>query len=228
MDLEVKVTYTEELVEQLKLLNKRLVTMDGQVLRLAELHDLTLVEDDTYAWLAPPHATRLAQLDALRRTVYISGFSKILTPQWRVGFMAAAPALADKLVDTKLLSTLTTAAPLEQAVAWCLEQGALRRHADRVTSLLDAARARSVQLATQAGCRFVAPPQGLFGWVDVGVDTETLAQSLLDEGWLIAPGTLFHATPRPGTLMRINFATAQDARFWQRLRRARADTHRHV
>ena len=199
-----------------------------QVLRLAELHDLTLVEDDTYAWLAPPHATRLAQLDALRRTVYISGFSKILTPQWRVGFMAAAPALADKLVDTKLLSTLTTAAPLEQAVAWCLEQGALRRHADRVTSLLDAARARSVQLATQAGCRFVAPPQGLFGWVDVGVDTETLAQSLLDEGWLIAPGTLFHATPRPGTLMRINFATAQDARFWQRLRRARADTHRHV
>ena len=199
-----------------------------QVLRLAELHDLTLVEDDTYAWLAPPHATRLAQLDALRRTVYISGFSKILTPQWRVGFMVAAPALADKLVDTKLLSTLTTAAPLEQAVAWCLEQGALRRHADRVTSLLDAARARSVQLATQAGCRFVAPPQGLFGWVDVGVDTETLAQSLLDEGWLIAPGTLFHATPRPGTLMRINFATAQDARFWQRLRRARADTHRHV
>ena len=199
-----------------------------QVLRLAELHDLTLVEDDTYAWLAPPHATRLAQLDALRRTVYISGFSKILTPQWRVGFMAAAPALADKLIDTKLLSTLTTAAPLEQAVAWCLEQGALRRHADRVTSLLDAARARSVQLATQAGCRFVAPPQGLFGWVDVGVDTETLAQSLLDEGWLIAPGTLFHATPRPGTLMRINFATAQDARFWQRLRRARADTHRHV
>ena len=199
-----------------------------QVLRLAELHDLTLVEDDTYAWLAPPHATRLAQLDALRRTVYISGFSKILTPQWRVGFMVAAPALADKLVDTKLLSTLTTAAPLEQAVAWCLEQGALRRHADRVTSLLDAARARSVQLAIQAGCRFVAPPQGLFGWVDVGVDTETLAQSLLDEGWLIAPGTLFHATPRPGTLMRINFATAQDARFWQRLRRARADTHRHV
>jgi DNA-binding transcriptional MocR family regulator len=201
-----------------------------QVLRLAEAHDLTLVEDDTYAWLAPTHATRLSQLDALRRTVYISGFSKILTPQWRVGFVAAAPALADKLIDTKLLSTLSTAAPLEQAVAWCLEQGALRRHAERVTALLDAARTRSVYLATQAGCRFVTPPQGLFGWVDVGkgMDTESLAQTLLDEGWLIAPGTLFHATPRPTTLMRINFATAQDARFWQRLRKARQDTNRHT
>jgi DNA-binding transcriptional MocR family regulator len=136
--------------------------------------------------------------------------------------------LADRFIDTKLLSTLSTAAPLEQAVAWCLDQGALRRHAERVTTLLDTARGRSVQLATQAGCTFLAPPQGLFGWVDVGRDTEAMAQTLLDDGWLIAPGTLFHTTPRPSSLMRINFATAQDARFWQRLRRARLDTFRHT
>ena len=91
-----------------------------QVLRLAEAHDLTIVEDDTYAWLVPPHATRLAQLDGLRRTVYVSGFSKILAPQWRVGFIAAAPALAQRCIDTKLLSTLTTPSLLEDAVALCL------------------------------------------------------------------------------------------------------------
>lgn len=191
-----------------------------RLLRLAEAHDLTIAEDDTYAWLAPPHATRLSQLDGLQRTVLISGFSKILAPQWRVGFVAAAPALAERLIDTKLLATLTTAAPLEQAIAHCLDQGALRRHADRVGQRLDGARARTVALALAAGCRFVAPPQGLFGWVDVGTDTEVLAQTLLDEGWLIAPGRLFHATPRPTTLMRVNFATAQDARFWQRVAQA--------
>ncbi len=192
-----------------------------QLLRLAEAHDLVIVEDDTYAWLAPPHATRLAQLDQLQRTVYVSGFSKILTPQWRVGFVAASPALAERLIDTKLLATLSTAAPLEQAVAWCLDQGALRRHAERVTARLAAARTRTVRLAREAGCHFVAPPQGLFGWVDVGHDTDALAQVLLDEGWLIAPGSLFHATPRPTSLMRVNFATAQDARFWQRLQHLR-------
>ena len=193
-----------------------------QLLRLAEAHDLTIVEDDTYSWLAPLHATRLAQLDGLKRTVYISGFSKILTPQWRVGYVAAAPALAERLIDTKLLTSLTTPAALEEAVALCLAQGQLRRHADRVVARLDAARARSVRLAQAAGCRFVSPPAGLFGWVDVGSDTEALAQVLLDEGWLIAPGTLFHATPRPTSLMRINFATTQDARFWQRLQRLRS------
>ena len=195
-----------------------------RLLRLAEAHDLTIAEDDTYAWLAPPHATRLSQLDGLQRTVLISGFSKILAPQWRVGFVAAAPALAERLIDTKLLATLTTAAPLEQAVAHCLDQGALRRHAERMVQRLDLARARTVALALAAGCRFVAPPQGLFGWVDVGTDTEALAQSLLDEGWLIAPGRLFHATPRPTTLMRVNFATAQDARFWQRVAHAAGRT----
>lgn len=191
-----------------------------QVLKLAEAHDLTIVEDDTYAWLAPPHATRLAQLDGLQRTVYVSGFSKILTPQWRIGFLAAPPALVERFVDTKLIATLSTPGPLEHALALCLDQGSLRRHAERVSVRLAAARARTEALVLEAGFRFVTPPAGLFGWIDVGTDTEALAQSLLDEGWLTAPGALFHATRRPTSLMRVNFATAQDPRFWRRLRTA--------
>jgi DNA-binding transcriptional MocR family regulator len=192
-----------------------------QILKLAEAHDLTIVEDDTYAWLAPPHAPRLAALDGLQRTVYVSGFSKILAPNWRVGFVAAAPALAEKLTDTKLLTTLTSPALLERAVAWCLDQGLLRRHAERVVQRLDTARQRVARLAEAAGCRFLAPPQGLFGWVDTGVDTDALASRLAADGWLMAPGSLFHASPTPGTLMRINFASGLDTRFWQAFVHAR-------
>ncbi len=186
-----------------------------QILKLAEQFDLTIVEDDTYAWLAPPHAPRLAALDGLQRTVYITGFSKILAPAWRVGIAAASPALAERLIDSKLLGMLTTPALLERAVAWCLDQGLLRRHAERVVQRLDAARNRVVRLAQDSGCRFVTPPQGLFGWVDTGVDTERLAARLAGEGWLVAPGRLFLAAPLATTQMRVNFAAAQDARFWQ-------------
>jgi DNA-binding transcriptional MocR family regulator len=186
-----------------------------RLLKLADAHDLTIVEDDTYAWLAPPHAPRLAALDDLKRTVYVSGFSKILAPNWRVGFVAAPPALVERLIDLKLLTTLATPTLPERAVALCLEQGALRRHAERIVAQLDAARARTVALALGAGCRFAAPPQGLFGWVDVGTDTQPMAQAMLDAGWLIAPGHLFHATPRQTPLMRVNFATSQDAKFWR-------------
>ncbi len=64
-------------------------------------------------------------------------------------------------------------------------------------------------------------PPGAFGWLDTGVDTQALAERLAAEGWLIAPGHLFFAQPRPGTLMRVNFASAQDARFWRAFEQAR-------
>ncbi|TFY98578.1 PLP-dependent aminotransferase family protein [Ramlibacter rhizophilus] len=187
-----------------------------RVLQLANRWDFHVLEDDTYSHLAPDHATRLCTLDGLQRTIYVSGFAKILAPNWRIGFVAANPALVEQLLDTKLLTTLTTPALLERAMALCIEQGQLRRHADRIRTRLEAARSRSVKLALNAGCRFAAEPAGLFGWVDTGVDTDALAQRMLDEGYLIAPGALFHAERKPSTLMRINFAATQDAAFWKK------------
>lgn len=197
-----------------------------RILQLANAHDFHVVEDDTYSHLASEHATRLCALDELQRTIYVSGFAKILAPGWRIGYVAAPPALVERLLNTKLLSTLTTPALLEKALAWCIDQGQLRRHAERIRTRLDLARARSVKLALAHGCRFAAPPAGLFGWVDTGVDTDALAQRMLDEGYLLAPGALFHAGRQPGTLMRINFATTQDAQFWRVFSKIRAEVLR--
>jgi len=193
-----------------------------RLLQLAQQHNFYVVEDDTYSHLAPDHATRLSALDGLQRTLYVSGFSKILAPGWRVGYLAASASLFEQLLDTKLLSTLTTPSLLEKAMAHCMEQGQLRRHAERIRTRLDQARARSVKLALAAGCTFAAPPAGLFGWVDTGVDTDVLAQRMLDVGYLLAPGSLFHANRQPGTLMRVNFCATQDAQFWQTFQAAKA------
>jgi DNA-binding transcriptional MocR family regulator len=192
-----------------------------RVLQLAQQHNFHIVEDDTYSHLAPEHATRLCALDGLQRTIYVSGFSKILAPGWRVGYMVAPPDLVERLLDTKLLATLTTPALLEKALAWCIDQGQLRRHAERIRGRLAQARGRAVKLALAHGCTFAAEPAGLFGWVDTGVDTDALSQRMLDEGYLIAPGSLFHAVRTPGPLMRINFATTQDAASWRVFARLR-------
>ena len=192
-----------------------------RLLQLAHAHDFRIVEDDTYSHLAPEHATRPSSLDGLQRTIYVGGFAKILVPGWRVGFLAASRELAERSTDTKMLSTLSTPALLEQALAWCITQGQLRRHAERIRSRLAQARGRSVKLALAHGWTFVAEPAGLFGWVDTGVDTDALAQRLLDVGYLIAPGSLFHAVRMPSPLMRINFTTTQDAAFWLEFARLR-------
>jgi DNA-binding transcriptional MocR family regulator len=137
--------------------------------------------------------------------------------------MAAPGNLVERLLDTKLLSTLTTPALLEKALAWCVEQGQIRRHAERIRQRLDVARSRSVALALAHGCTFAAEPVGLFGWVDTGVDTDALSQRMLDEGYLLAPGALFHAQRTPSSLMRINFATTQEPVFWTTLQRLCAE-----
>ena len=186
-----------------------------RVLQLANQFNFHIVEDDTYSHIAADHATRLCALDGLQRTIYVSGFAKILAPGWRVGYLAAPPDLVEKLLDTKLLATLTTPALLEKAMTWCIEQGQLRRHAARIRARLDEARTRSVRLAQKHGCTFAAPPAGLFGWVDTGVDTDSLSQRMLDHGYLLAPGALFHAERQPSTLMRINYATTQEPVFWK-------------
>ena len=103
-----------------------------RVLQLANQHNFHVVEDDTYSHIAPEHATRLTALDGLQRTIYVSGFAKILAPNWRIGYLAAPPNLVEPLLDTKLLATLTTPALLEKALALCIEQGQLRRHAERI------------------------------------------------------------------------------------------------
>ena len=114
---------------------------------------------------------------------------------------------------------LTTPALLERALAWCIDQGQLRRHAERIRGRLDAARNRSVKLALAHGFSFAAEPVGIFGWVETGVDTDALSQRMLDAGYLLAPGALFHANRAPSSLMRINFATTQEPQFWETLQR---------
>ena len=186
-----------------------------QVLQLAEKYDFYVVEDDTYAFFAPVHSPRYAALDGLQRTFYITGFSKIWAPGWRVGCVMAPAKWVHHVLDNKLIAGLNTATPTERAMALCLQQGWLRRYTEGVVSRLDAARQRVVQLARKQGLRFAAPPAGLFGWLDLGVDSTVVAQRLLDEDWLLVPGHLFYPDKRTSTCVRINFAAAQDAGFWK-------------
>lgn len=192
-----------------------------EVLRLCEAGDTLIVEDDTYFAFAPPHSPRLSALDGLRRTLYVSGFSKILGAGLRVGYVAAAPALIARLTERKLVHELCSSAVLERALAELLARGSLRKQSERIQARLEAARARCARLAAQHGFSFAAPPQGLFGWLDTGVDSERLTQALLTEGWATAPEQLFSPSRRSGPHLRVNFASSQDARFWQAMEKVR-------
>ncbi|MDB5918635.1 MAG: bacterial regulatory s, gntR family protein [Massilia sp.] len=195
-----------------------------QVLRLAEEHDFTIIEDDIYCDLHPGSAvqpaTRLAALDQLQRVIYLGGFSKSMAANLRVGFIATSKEWAQRLADRKMLATLTSSDIGERVAYKILSEGLYRKHVDRIRARLDAIRTKTVRQMERVGLTVdVAPPAGMFVWVDTGLDTNVLAERAMAEGLLLAPGCLFSPSQLPSTRMRLNVAAMQDPLIWQFLER---------
>ncbi|MDQ1831056.1 aminotransferase-like domain-containing protein [Massilia scottii] len=195
-----------------------------QVLRIAEEHGFTIVEDDIYCDLHPGSAvqpaTRMAALDQLHRVIYLGGFSKSLAANLRVGFIATSPEWAQRLCDRKMLATLTTSDIGERVVYKVLSEGLYRKHVDRLRGRLDQVRARTVRQMEKVGLSVdVAPPAGMFVWADTGIDTIALAERAMGEGLLLAPGALFSPSQLPSTRMRMNVSTSQEPGVWEFLAR---------
>lgn len=184
-----------------------------RILQLAEAHDFLVIEDDAYGDLCPLGfpATRLAGLDQLKRVLYLGSFSKTLAANLRVGYVACAPELAKALADQKMLADMTTPEINERVVFKILTEGHYRRHVERLRSRLDAVRERATHALEKAGLRLFAPAAaGMFVWADAGIDTASLAAAAHEEGYLLAPGSLFSPQQTPSTWLRMNVANCGD------------------
>jgi DNA-binding transcriptional MocR family regulator len=183
-----------------------------QILRIAEAHDMIIVEDDIYSDFLPSgvQAARLASLDQLKRVIYLGSFSKMLVPNIRVGFLVATADIAESLGNQKLLTSLATPEINERIVHRALTEGSYRKHCLRVQAALDELREPAFKRLESLGLKpFCRPQAGFLGWFDTGVDTIMLAALALEAGYLLAPGALFSPLQTPSTWMRMNIATSQ-------------------
>ncbi|WP_153077196.1 PLP-dependent aminotransferase family protein [Paraburkholderia bonniea] len=184
-----------------------------RILQLAETYDFIVVEDDIYGDLCPPGypATRLASLDQLRRVIYLGSFSKTLAANLRVGFIACSPMVAKAVADQKMLVGMTTPELNERVLYRILTEGHYRRHVERLRSRLDGVRDKAARMLEKAGLKlFLTPGAGMFLWADTGVDSDALAASAHEAGFLLTPGSLFSPQQSPTTRMRFNVANCGD------------------
>ncbi|MEZ5741734.1 MAG: PLP-dependent aminotransferase family protein [Burkholderiaceae bacterium] len=186
-----------------------------RLLKLAAEHQLLIVEDDVYSDLDPGSgggpAVRLAALDGLQQVIYLGGFSKTLAANLRVGFVAASAERIRDLTDLKMLLALTTAELNERVVYQVLSDGHYRRHLHRLRDRLDQARGDTMRMLERLEMPlFVEPKAGMYLYADTGCDASLLASRMLEQGFLMAPGSLFMPDQRPSAWMRFNVATSGD------------------
>jgi DNA-binding transcriptional MocR family regulator len=180
-----------------------------RVVLLAEQHGFVVVENDIYADLDPEPRPSLASLDQLQRVVYVGSFSKTVSPNLRVGYLAAHPDLLEDLSQLKMISGLTSAEFSERLVYGALMDGRWRKHLRGLRQRLAQAQQQVAQQLEQLGfALFAEPKAGMFLWARHPAieDATGLAYKAAERDILLGPGHLFDPQLRPSPWLRFNVA----------------------
>lgn len=187
-----------------------------RLLAIAERYGLAIIEDDIFGDIAPKGATRLAQLDELRRVYYVSSFTKLLSPALRVGFLAVPCTSVTSVLRQKVLSVLGSPGLTEAIVEATLDSGRYQRYTQQVRRKLALFRQSTQTSLAEAGVLLdPSAAEGLFLWGRLpGVtDVDSLVRKALDAGILLAKGQMFSPTGQFGEHLRFNVAHSCDPRL---------------
>jgi DNA-binding transcriptional MocR family regulator len=194
-----------------------------RVLKLAEDHDLLIIEDDIYAEFAHNTSPLLASVDGLNRVIHVGSFSKVLTASARCGYIAVRQDWAEQIVDLKLATTLSSNGLGAELVYSMLRQGAYRHHVDALRSRLADAMGRTLHRLDKLGIvPWMKPQGGMFLWVRLpqGLDSAEVSRKALHDGIVLAPGNVFSLSQTASPFLRFNVAQCQSPKVFEVLEKA--------
>jgi 2-aminoadipate transaminase len=180
---------------------------------LADQYELLVIEDDPYGAIRfggeplPPIAS------FTNRVVYLSTFSKIVAPGFRVGWMIGPPEVMAWVARAKQAADLHTSTFAQQLLANLVSApGWLDAQKARIVPMY---RSRCIALADaldqSLGDRieFHRPQGGMFLWTQfAGIpDTKLLLERAVASGVAFVPGSAFTIDQAPDSKARFSYST---------------------
>ena len=107
-----------------------------RLLKLAEAHSLTIIEDGIFIDFEREASQRLAAFDGLDRVIHIGSFSKTLSAALRSGFIAARAEWIDSLIDMKLATSFGSDPFSAELIFAVLSDGVYRKHVEALNRRL--------------------------------------------------------------------------------------------
>ena len=205
-----------------------------QLAAVADQYELLIIEDDPYGAIRfegeplPPVAS------FSERVVYLSTFSKIVAPGFRVGWMIGPAEVMGWVARAKQAADLHTSSFAQYLLAnvvaqpeWLEQQKAriVPMYRDRCVALADA-----LETALGDQISFHRPSGGMFLWTQFPAipDTTKLLQHAITEGVAFVPGNAFTIDQLPDSKARFSYSTLSPAQLEtavERLARAVDRTH---
>ncbi|MEN5017836.1 PLP-dependent aminotransferase family protein [Erwinia sp. Eh17-17] len=188
-----------------------------QLVALLAEHGVALIEDDVYSELYFGHEKPLPAkaFDRHDNVLHCSSFSKNLVAGFRVGWVAAGKH-AQRIQRLQLMSTLSTSAPMQQALATYLGTRSYDRHLRRLRQVLEQRKNLARQVLKRhlpVGAQINDSRGGYFLWVELPkqVNTTELYYRALENKISIAPGKMFSSSEQYANYFRFNTAWWDDS-----------------
>ncbi len=188
------------------------------VLQLTRQYNCMILEDDIYGQLAydEPALPSFKSQDTYHQVIYVSGFSKVLMPGLRVGYLVMPPRLRTRLQSLRRATDLCSPIFVQRALANFLRQGGLKQHLKRVLPIY-----RDRRNTLMSAMRENMPPSvtwsypagGYSSWVTLPryFATGELYRQALQQGFAFTPGEAYQINDASHEFMRLCFANQSSA-----------------
>src|SRR5580698_9887812 len=211
-----------------------------ELVLLAERFGIPIIEDDPYGQLRyeGEHLTPLVVLDRenLRRdrgysignVIYLSTFSKTLSPGLRLGWIVAPPEVIKKLVQLKQGADLHTSTFGQMVAYEVARDGFLDEHIKVIRRVYGERRdvmLNALEEYFPPEVSWTRPLGGLFLWVTLpeGMDSHRLFEAALKENVAFVPGDSFYSgngfAGEGLCHFRLNFSNARPEQIREGVRR---------
>lgn len=199
--------------------------------RLAKMvnhYQVPLLEDGLYGELqfCWPLSPAVKAFDREGWVIYCTSFTKTLTPDFHIGWMAAG-RFSESLARLKAVSSLAESRLLSETIGHFLASGGYDHHLRslrrRYAAQLDEARG-IIARHFPKGTRATLPSGGFVFWVELpgDVDSVALFHRLLLEKICLTPGALYTLSDRCRSALRLSCCYPFDERYTYALKRTGA------
>ncbi|MBS7638678.1 PLP-dependent aminotransferase family protein [Candidatus Bathyarchaeota archaeon] len=184
-----------------------------RILDLAEEYDFLILEDNPYGYISfeGPMPTPLKAMDRSGRVLYMSTFSKIISPGLRIGWIAARGEFIAKMAEAKSNIDICSDGLSQYVAAELLRRGFVERQIDHIIEVYRRKRdlmLEAMETRFPEGAEWAKPKGGLFIWVKMPrqVDTDEMLKEALKNGVAYIPGSNFFLDPNIRNYLRLNYS----------------------
>lgn len=195
-----------------------------KLVEIAREHDLMIVEDDPYSKLRfdGDPVKPIKAFD--ENVIYMATFSKILSPGFRLAFIAAPKDVIRKMAIAKQSIDLCSPT-ITQFIAYeIIKRGLLDEHIPRIAEMYKKKRDIMINAMEEYfpdGCKWTRPNGGMFLWVRLpeNVSTMEMFNDALRKKVAYVHGKAFHVDGSGTNTMRLNFSNPSDEEIKKGIKR---------